>query len=212
MDIWLSVVIPSWKDPYLHNTIDSLLDNSAIGDHLEVIPVLDGYWPETPVKDDPRVRVIHKGKNEGMREAINTGVDASRGRYIMRTDEHCMFAPGYDRTLVTNIDRRWIVTPVRYFLDPEKWEVMDIDSWVYEKLKPRDMGDGLIKWEGQVWKSREKERKDIMLDETMSMQGSCWVMKRSWWDDVIGRLDTANYGTMYQDSHEMIFKTWQAGG
>ena len=212
MDIWLSVVIPSWKDPYLHNTIDSLLDNSAIGDHLEVIPVLDGYWPETPVKDDPRVRVIHKGKNEGMREAINTGVDASRGRYIMRTDEHCMFAPGYDRTLVTNIDRQWIVTPVRYFLDPEKWEVMDIDSWVYEKLKPRDMGDGLIKWEGQVWKSREKERKDIMLDETMSMQGSCWVMKRSWWDDVIGRLDTANYGTMYQDSHEMIFKTWQAGG
>jgi len=30
-----------------------------------------------------------------------------------------------------------------------------------------------------------EERKDIMIDETFAMQGSCWVMRRSWWDKVI---------------------------
>ena len=51
-----------------------------------------------------------------------------------------------------------------------------------------------------------------MISETMAMQGSCWLMKKSWWDKVIKRLETENYGPLYQDSHEMVFKTWKAGG
>ena len=51
-----------------------------------------------------------------------------------------------------------------------------------------------------------------MIDETMAMQGSCWIMSRKWWDEVIGELQTEGYGPHYQDSHEMIFKTWKAGG
>ena len=39
-----------------------------------------------------------------------------------------------------------------------------------------------------------------------------WVMSRFWWDNVIGELQTEGYGPMYQDSHEMVFKTWLAGG
>jgi hypothetical protein len=60
--------------------------------------------------------------------------------------------------------------------------------------------------------SRTKERADIPIDETMAMQGSMWLMPRKWWDDVIGELQTDGYGPHYQDSHEMVFKTWQAGG
>jgi hypothetical protein len=51
-----------------------------------------------------------------------------------------------------------------------------------------------------------------MIDETMAMQGSMWVMPHKWWDDVIGELQTEGYGPLYQDSHEMVFKTWKAGG
>ncbi len=50
------------------------------------------------------------------------------------------------------------------------------------------------------------------IDESMAMQGSCWIMKRSWWDKVIKDLQTEGYGPLYQDSHEMVFKTWKAGG
>jgi hypothetical protein len=50
-----------------------------------------------------------------------------------------------------------------------------------------------------------------MVDETMAMQGSVWMMSRHWWKR-IGELQTEGYGPMYQDSHEMQFKTWQRGG
>jgi len=61
-----------------------------------------------------------------MRGAINAGVLVSRGEFIMRNDEHQAFGKGYDRILTETCEPNWIVTPLRYFLDPVKWEVMDI--------------------------------------------------------------------------------------
>lgn len=61
----VSVIIPSYKDQYLPKTIDSLLENAR--GEIEVIVVLDGYW--TKLKDDSRVRIVHLGKNRGMRGA-----------------------------------------------------------------------------------------------------------------------------------------------
>lgn len=200
----LSIVIPSYKDPLLHKTIDSLLEN-AFGD-IEIIVVLDGYW--TLPKQDSRVKIIHLGQNRGMRDAINTGVSIAKGDFLMRTDEHCMFGNGYDRILTDTCQSNWIVTPRRYFLDPNEWKVMDIPYVDYEKLVIQEGK----KFSGQRWIDRTKKRIGIMIDETMAMQGSCWVMSRKWWDDVIGELDTTNYGPLYQDSHEMVFKTWKAGG
>lgn len=201
----LSVVIPSYKDPYLHKTIDSIIEN-FVGD-FEIIVVLDGYWFET-VRHDPRLRIVHLGKNLGMRGAINAGVSVARGEFIMRTDEHCMFAKGFDKAMVDVCEDNWIMTGIRYFLDPVKWEVMqEIPPFIYEKLAVREG-----KFEGQRWKNRDRVRKKIKLDETMSMQGSCWVMRRSWWDKVIVELQTEGYGPLNQDSHEMVFKTWKAGG
>lgn len=95
-EVMLSVVIPSHNDLYLHKTVASLFDN-AIGE-IEIVVVLDGYEPKMPI--DSRARVIRHGRNRGMREAINTGVAASKGEYIMRLDEHCMVAPGFDIILV----------------------------------------------------------------------------------------------------------------
>jgi glycosyltransferase involved in cell wall biosynthesis len=204
----LSVVIPSYKDPFLQKTIDSLLDNSELGPSLEVIVVLDGYWPVEPLKGDPRVVVVHLTKNRGMRGAINAGVAVARGEFILRTDEHCMFAKGYDRILTDTCEPNWIVTARRFFLDPVNWIVMDKPPVDYEKL----VIQGGVKFSGQRWDSRTQERKDIMIDETMAMQGSMWLMPRRWWEKVIGELQTEGYGQMYQDSHEMIFKTWKAGG
>jgi glycosyltransferase involved in cell wall biosynthesis len=200
----ISVIIPSYKDPLLRKTIESIISNFT-GEY-EIIVVLDGYWPEE-VLEDSHLKYIHLGKNRGMRSAINTGVEAAQGEFLMRTDEHCIFSKSFDQIMTKDLEPNWIMTATRYFLDPVKWEVMDIPPFIYEKLKIRDG-----KFEGQRWPTRDKKRKDIMIDETMSMQGSCWVMPHKWWKDVIGELDTENYGQMYQDSHEMIFKTWQAGG
>lgn len=202
----LSVIIPAYKDPLVHKTIDSLLENAQ--GKIEIIVVLDGFWPEQPIITDERVQIVHLGKNRGMRGAINAGVALARGEFLLRSDQHCAFAKGYDVVLTESCQSNWIVTATRYFLDPIKWEVMDIPPVNYEKLVIQDGK----KFSGLRWKERDIERRDIMIDETMAMQGSMWVMPTDWWKRAIGELQTEGYGQMYQDSHEMIFKTWQAGG
>ena len=103
----------------------------------------------------------------------------------------------------------WIMTARRYFLDPVKWCIMEEHGYVdHEKLVIQEGK----KFAGQRWKSRDEEQKDVQLSETMAMQGSMWVMPHKWWDDVIGELQTEGYGPLIQDSHEMVFKTWKAGG
>ncbi len=202
----ISIVIPVYKDPLLNKTIESLLENAE--GEIEVIAVADGYWPDDFIKD-PRVHLIHIGKNQGMRNAINTGVHLTKGEYIMRTDAHATFGKGYDRILTGTFEDNWIVYPMRYYLDPVKWEVMDKAPNVYNKLV---IDHSRPKFSGVDWKSREEQYKDIPIDESMAMQGSCWIMKRSWWNKVIGELESEGYGTHYGDSHEMVFKTWKAGG
>lgn len=192
----------------LVKTINSLLETSELGDKLEIIGILDGYWPAFDLVLDPRVRYVHLGRNRGMREAINAGVAVSRGEFIARIDEHCCFAQGFDKAMTDVCKPNWIITATRYFLDPEKWEVMDLPPVNYEKLVIQNG----VKFSGVRWHSRDRRRTHKVLDETMAMQGSCWVMPRSWWDKVVGRLQTEGYGPHYQDSTEVIFKTWQAGG
>jgi len=196
----LSVVIPSYKDPLLQKTIDSLLENSELNSELEIIAVLDGYW--ITLKEDPRVRTVHLGKNRGMRGAINAGVAVARGEFLMRVDEHQVFGKGYDKILTSQCEPNWIVTARRYFLDPIKWEVMD--------LPPVDYMD--LKITGGKFSGIARPGNNEPIQESMAMQGSMWVMPHKWWDDVIGELQTEGYGPLIQDSHEMVFKTWKAGG
>lgn len=202
----VSCVIPSYKDPLLNKTIESLLVNSELGDQLEVIAVFDGYWG-TPIQD-PRVRYIHLGKNRGMRKAINAGVAIAKGEFLMRTDEHCSFGKGYDRILAETCEPNWIVTPRRFFLDPVKWEIMDKPPVDYMKLKIVNVSPTVRKFSGVEAKGDDTQ----MIQESQAMQGSCWFMPHKWWDDVIGEVQTEGYGPHYQDSHEMVFKTWKAGG
>jgi glycosyltransferase involved in cell wall biosynthesis len=203
----LSVVIPSYKDPLLHRTIESLL-SGARGD-VEVIAVLDGYHSRQPFTSDPRLRVIVLPRNVGMREAINAGVAVARGRCLMRSDEHCVYAPGYDVALADELEDGTIMVPRRYKLDPERWEVLPDRAIDYEKLVISGTHN---KFTGEHWIRRDQERREIPVDETMAFQGSCWAMTRAHWDRVIGRLQTEGYGSFYQDSVEMSMKTWQAGG
>jgi GT2 family glycosyltransferase len=203
----LSVVIPSYKDPLLTKTIGSILENSELGDQIEIIAVLDGYWPSFELVQDRRVRYIHLGQNVGMRRAINAGVRISRGEYLMRADEHQVFSKGFDKIILETIQDNWIVTPRRHFLDVDKWEVMENPPVNYMTLE--------IRGQGEQRKFTGIERPDDpnqLIQESQAMQGSCWFMKRSWWDSVIGELQNEGYGPHYQDSHEMVFKTWKAGG
>lgn len=201
----LSIVIPSYKDPLLQKTIDDILEHAQ--GEIEIIAVLDGYVPAIPLVENPRLRVLTLEKNQGMRAAINLGVAASGGEYIMKTDEHCAFDEGFDIKLLSKIEDNWIVTPRRYKLDTQKWQVTADPPIDYERL----VTDRADKISGVYWTGRAQRRKDILIDETMVFQGSCSVMSRKHWN-FLGGLKQEGYGSFAQEAIEICLKTWLSGG
>ena len=215
----VSIIISSRVDQYLQKTIDDLLSKAE--GQIEIIVVLDGYWPDPMIKNDPRVIIVHQGtihNHKGMRAAINTGAKLVKGEYLMRIDEHCMVDQGYDVKLAANCEDNWLVVPRRYRLDAENWKVLEdgrppVDymyiSYPYER--PYDRRCGL--YGGGIDKQRHVDRAGELIDDTMSMQGSCWFMKRAYWEQLFpDGLDDVNYGTFNHEAQEIHFKVQLSGG
>lgn len=202
----LSVIIPSREDSYLKQTVDGLF--MAIRGPIEVIVVLDGYWPRKEVLEESKSIVIHQDQ-KGMRSAINSGIALAQGEYIMKIDEHCMVEDGFDVKLKADCEDDWIVVPRRYRLDANNWKIIEdgrppID---YMYLENRD---GYL--HGEIWKERTNERKDVLIDDLMTFQGSCWFMKKKFWNEVIGPMDDVNYGPFANEAQELGNKAWLSGG
>ena len=215
-NIDLSVIIPSRSPAYLKNTIEDILKKSET--NIEVIVVLDGIWTNEIV-EDKRVIYIHHGTqadNKGMRAGINKGVALSKGKYIMKCDEHVMFGQGFDRILIADCKDDWLVIPRRKRLDPDKWEIEvdkrpDIDYMIidYPFATPYDIKCGL---HGAEYRDMYYKRKDILIDDVMTCQGSCYFLSRKLWDSVIHELDDVNYGTFTMEAQELTNKVWLSGG
>lgn len=210
--IKLSIVIPGYRDPYAMKTIADILKNSQLGDALEVIHVWDGFFPDFEIIQDPRVRYVHLGKNRGMRGAINAGVAVARGEFFMRLDEHCCFGPGFDKILTDACKENEVMTSKRFFLNPEKWEVMPDEPVEHEKLVINRVSDTVRKFAGKRWRERDLKQKDVMVSEMTACQGSMWIANREFYLKTVGELQTEGYGPLIQDSVEVCMKYWQAGG
>jgi glycosyltransferase involved in cell wall biosynthesis len=203
----ISVVIPSRNEPYLKKTIESLFAN-ATGE-IEVIAVLDGYWikPEEVVIDD-RVRYIHFAKSRGMRNAINSGVAVARGEYILKCDAHVLFSKGFDEELVKNCEYDWVVVPRRYALDVNKWAIEERTDNKY----PVDYMFLNKELHGEVWDAKNSlTRSYPAIDDLMSSQGSCWFMKKSYFE-WLELMDEDFYGKFAWEFQEIGFKVWLSGG
>lgn len=213
----LSIIIPSRQPQYLQKTIDDLLAKAE--GEIEIIVVLDGYWPDPLLKDDKRVRIIHHGTvhdSLGMRHSINQGVAVSKGQFIMKIDEHCMVDQGYDIKLAADCEDNWVVIPRRCRLDADNWKFTDdprppIDYMQidYPFQRPYDKTCGL---HGAEDREKHFSRKDILIDDVMTMQGSCYYMTRKHWDKVIIRMEDENYGPFTAEAQEISIKTWLSGG
>lgn len=212
----LSIIIPARHEIYLQETLTDLLTKAA-GD-IEIIVVLDGYWPDPPLKDDPRVIVIHR-ERQGMRNAINSAVAIAKGEYLMKVDAHVMFSEGYDTALAADCDGDWVVIPRRYSLETETdpWSVrtyrpfVDYEylGWPYNHKLMHGSKHGLHAW---VWDERISERVNILLDENMTFQGSCWFTPKEHFQKRIGEMSNEGYGTFIAEPQEIGLKTWLGGG
>lgn len=205
----LSIIIPSRTDTYLQKTIDDLIAKAE--GEIEIIVVLDGYWPETFNWQKDKVVVIHHGtpeSNKGMRASINLGMSYARGKYVMKLDEHCMVAYGFDKKLIADCEDDWIVVPRRYRLDADNWKIIKDGRPPIDYMYIENKGGYL---HGTLWNEKAKERKDIMIDDLMTFQGSCWFMNKSYWEK-IGPMDDENYGQFANEAQELGNKAWLSGG
>lgn len=96
----ISVVIPAYNmETLLPDAVKSVLDQDYTD--YEVIIVDDASTDGTgPLSDrmasgsDERVRVVHNATNQYLAEALNVGITASRGRYILPLDADNMLGSG----------------------------------------------------------------------------------------------------------------------
>lgn len=207
----LSVVIPNRNSPFTTKTIEDVLKNA--GCEVEVIVNVDEKWPD-PLVEDERVHYIHPSSPIGLRRAINTCVAMAKGKYIMKLDDHCMMGPDFGRILIDSHQDYWVQIPRRYALNAEEWKIEERTDNKYPidymsidfPRKGKDHDDGM---HGVPWKRPDRE--GIEIDDTPSMQGSCYFMLKSHFTD-LGGLKEEGYGQFAQESQEIGFKTWLGGG
>lgn len=115
----LSILIPARNEIFLAQTIENVLAN--IEGDTEVIAICDGNWPDPPVKDHPRVTLVHHTVPIGQRAGTNEAAMISRAKYVMKLDAHCAVAPGFDVALMADIEPDWTVIPRMYNLHAFDW-------------------------------------------------------------------------------------------
>ncbi len=218
----LSVLIPARDEIYLKKTIESTL--AASRGEIEIIAILDGYWPNPPIEDDPRVTLIHNTKAVGQRPAVNQAARIAKGKYILKTDGHSMFDEGFDVKLAADCEPDWTVIPRMYTLDPEKWEPKMYKSgidfmWINSPEKGlQDKPFRALFYDGKMarkypecYKAYKKNpiyKGDIC--EVMTANGACWFMHKDRFWELEG-MDEA-HGHWGQVGVEVALKAWLSGG
>ena len=222
----VSVIIPARNETYLQRTIESVLA-AARGD-IEVIAVCDGYWPDPPIKDDPRVILIHHTEARGQRQSINEAARIAKGKYIMKLDAHCAVDEGFDVKLAADCQYNWTVIPRMYNLDHETWQpkLHKRTDYMYIGFNEKNELRSLY-YTGDDWKRLHTESPFIgrhgnvprnsiigleekLIDDTMGCMGPCFFMhKERFWE--LGGCDE-NHGGWGQQGIEVALKAWLSGG
>lgn len=212
----LSIIIPTYHEPYLNQTIESLLKNAERD--IEIIPVLDGWKPDIPLPQDSRVKILHLEQNNGARGATNKGIAASIGEFIMKIDAHSAIGPGFDKVLCESCAENWLMVPRKYTLDIDNWQpdykrpMVDYTYLSFPIESSWGFGFYARDWIRKRWERSGDPKYDI--DDIMTLQASCWVANRKYFMDHIYPLDdrSETYGSIAQDQQELALKYWLKDG
>ena len=211
----ITIIIPSKTEIFLKRTIEDVLEKS-VGE-IEIYPVLDGYDLKDGEKViDSRVHYIklpptrHCKKRHGINKVVN---ELAKGKYVMSLDAHCMLDYGWDEVLTKDLNENEVVVPRRQRLDAANWCLQPqcdnrppIDyEYIMWPLKFDPVG-----FHGFKWDERTLKRWDILIDEVMEIQGSMWVMNKSWFQRC-GFMDL-KYQGWGQEGEEIVFTTYKNDG
>ena len=231
----LSILIPARNEEFLKRTVEDILAN--IEGNTEIIVVLDGY--KTDVPKDKRIRVIYNPESVGQRAGTNQACKLSKAKYIMKCDAHCAFDKGFDRKMIEafrEVGDNVTMIPVMRNLHVFNWVCEDGHKRYQSPSGPcKECGKETKKdivWIAKTnpqsksycfdsephfqyfneWKQsvQYKEEEKNQLTETMSIQGSCFMLTRDrYWE--LDICDEA-FGSWGSQGIEVACKTWLSGG
>jgi hypothetical protein len=228
----LDILIPSRNEEFLTHTIEDILKN--IEGDTRIIVGLDGCWPHLPIKDHPRVTIYHTSEPIGQRAITNQLCRLSKAKYVLKCDAHVAFDKGFDVKMMEAFKETGdnvTMIPTMRNLHVFDW-VCECGHRLYQGPTPekctkcgKKMQKEII-WNPkpnpqsnayrfdrtmhfQYWNDWGKEQKGD-LTETMSIQGSCFMLPREkYWELDICSEEFNSWG---QQGVEVACKTWLSGG
>ena len=210
----VSIVIPSRNETYevapgvtvLQRMVQDIYAK-ATGD-FEVIVAFDGP-PYQGLPDYPNL-VRLECAQMGLKPCVNAAVKVATGRYIYKSDSHCMFGPSFDEILQERMEDNWLVTPRFFVLDAEKWEFQDARFYDYFFLHCPLTDEKQFRFKaGGHDRHRTVERLNVgPLDETMQIHGSGWFLTRDYFLNCLGGMSSEGYDTFGMEPPELGLKTW----
>lgn len=233
----LSILIPSRNEEWLSETLEDLIKHKT--DTTEIIVVLDGAPEVKPLPKHKDLTVIRHYKSRGQRASTNDAAKIAKGKYLMKTDAHTAWDDKFDEKILQGFkDLGDTITqvPVMRNLHVFDWvckkghrryqgpsgpctecgKPTKKDFIWNPKLRPQSTSyrfDHELHFQYfNTWKGSEiyKEQQKTGYTETMSLQGSCFVMSADrYWS--LNMCDE-DFGSWGAQGTEVACKTWLSGG
>ena len=213
----VSIIIPSCNEirqvapgvTVLQRTVQDIYEK-ATGDFEVIIGFNGPTYQEFP--DYPNLRTVKLPENIGIKTMINILAIMTKGKYIYKTDAHCLFDNGFNEILATDMQDNWIMTPRFYVLDPDKWQWQDERYYDYFYLCcPFTDPRGFRFKAGGHWPERTAERENnsrYTIDETPQIHGSGWMVERDFFLNKIGGFSSRDPLGHAQEPPYLGLKTW----
>lgn len=220
----LSILIPARNEESLQRTIADVLAHAR--GNTEILVALDN-WDDAPViEETDRVRVIRT--YAGQRGATNALARLSGARYLMKLDAHCSMADGFDVKLMEDMADDITIVPAIGNLHVYDWVCENGHRHFQGKYDTCEQCGSTTLHKEPVWRIIPRpirssfyfdttmhfqympEDDDELVHETMSIQGSCFMVTREKYWEL--SLCDESFGSWGQQGVEVACKTWLSGG
>jgi hypothetical protein len=135
----------------------------------------------------------------GQRALTNKLARQSTAKYLMKIDAHTLFSQGFDVELMKAMDSKTIMAPYLLKLDAENWQPLPQLPSASFAFDPN-----------LVFQYNREVENDLLITETMALQGSAWIVDRqTYWDWNLGDETLGSWG---KQGPELGIKAWLNGG
>lgn len=224
----LSILIPARNEMFTARTVQDIIEKKR--GKTEVIVGLDGQWSEPGLEDHPDVKIIYVSQSIGQRAMTNKLCRLSQAKYVMKVDAHCAFDEGFDIKLMADMQDDWTVVPTMKNLHAFDWVCPDghrryqgpsgpcqecgkettRDVIWYAKPSPNSTSYRFDKTLKFQYFGEYKAKQEGDLVESMSLQGSCFMLTRDKYWEL--NICDENAGSWGHQGSEVALKTWLSGG